>query len=206
MPGLFTKKLLTSQQLVDDTENTRLLQAKNSNPKNDVISLGAAMRNEKVENACSVATAARQRRQPQQPTAADPPCTMQDALVERLETKLLANEKECTELRKLTEARKRGIPVSLSSLDLGCDPEKYSCLGDNYLLKKLEAFVLMKVEECTKVRKLLAEASKRGISRSPSSMMNCVSPVKRSQAPRPILKRQPSSRSMKSVTWGAIAA
>jgi hypothetical protein len=93
-------------------------------------------------------------------------------LAERLETKLLANEKECTDLRKLLANEKEsinirnlaaagrlGLPVSLAMLSLGCDPEKdWSCVVDDFLLQKLEA----KENECTHGSKALGGGQQEG--------------------------------------------
>jgi hypothetical protein len=178
---------------------SQLVHAENCSPKEDgisVVAIGAVMRSEKIDNAQSIASAIRRQRQEQQaPTPTSSPASssiMRKALLERLETKLLANELECTELRKLTEARKRGIPVSLASLDL---PENGDCDND-VLLQKLEALVLEKENKCTKVRKLLAEARKR------DSPKCCVSPSTPMKAPASILRPQASPRSGNSVTWG----
>jgi hypothetical protein len=219
MLGLLTRRNLwkTSQSVDEDTDKTLLLQdeEQNSCPEKDRMSLGATLRNEKIENARSIANAARQQRQ-RQPTATDPVFTMQNALAERLETKLLANEKECTDLRKLLANEKEsinirnlatagrlGLPVSLSMLSLGCDPERdWSCVVDDVLLQKLEA----KEKECAKGRKLLAEASKRVISRShyENGVPTTISTP--SKTTRPILRREPSSKSSKQVTWGALSS
>jgi hypothetical protein len=220
---LFSKKLRKSQPVDDDTENTRVLQVvvENSSPKKDGISIGAAMRNEKIENARIIATAARQHRQ-QKATVADPTCIMQNALAERLKAKLLVNEKECSDLRNLAEVARQGIPVSLSLLQLGFEPENVSCLVDDVLFEKLEALVVSKENECAKVRKLLAqvskresmrvrkllvEASKTGMSRNQDGgTTKCVSPLTRTKVPRPILRKQPSSSKItKAVTWGALS-
>jgi hypothetical protein len=107
---------------------------------------------------------------------------------------------ECTKLRKLAEVGKRGIPLSLASLHLGFELEKESCLGENHLLKKLEAFVLEKKNECTEVHRLLVLARKRGTSRT--GMARSVSLPTHLGAPKSILRRQPYSRSLKSVSWG----
>jgi hypothetical protein len=191
MSGLFMKNLAKIQ----------LLQAENRSPKEEpkedgisIAAIGAVTRSAKIDNARIIVSTMRHQRQEQQaptsPSASS--SSMRNALVERLETKLLANEMECTELRKLTEARKRGIPVSLASLDLGCDPEN----GDNdVLLQKLEALFLEKENKCTKVRKLLAEARKRD---SPK----CVLPLTPMKAPMSIVRPPASPRSGNSVTWG----
>jgi hypothetical protein len=124
--------------------------------------------------------------------------------VDTLEAELLANVMECTELRRLTEARKRGIPVSLSALDLGCKQEHGLGLeGGNFFLQKLEALVLVKEEECTKVRKLLAEAKKRDTTQTPKdTTSSCPSLSSLMKVPRSILRKHSSSKSTKSVTWG----
>jgi hypothetical protein len=123
-------------------------------------------------------------------------------LVDTLEAELLANVKECTELRRLTEARKRGIPVSLSALDLGCKQEHGLGLeGGNFFLQKLEALVLVKEEECTKMRKLLTEA------RTPpkDTTSSCSSLLSNMKVSRSILRKHSSFESTKSVTWGTVS-
>jgi hypothetical protein len=200
--GLLRK--LSKSKLVDeeDTEKTQL-QVENSSPEKGKNSIGAVMRNEKIETALSISNAVRQQRQQQ---SASSRSIMQDALLERLEAKLLTSQTECTELRKLAEARKRGIPVSLSSLNLGCDPEQDSCLGDSYLLKKLEALVLVKEEECTKARKLLVEAIKRGLPRTQkdTSRYSCLSLSNHLHSPKSVLRPPASPPTKKSVTWGTM--
>jgi hypothetical protein len=197
MTGLFTKKLTTSQH--DDAEKTTP-QVDSSIPKKDGNNIGAVMRNEKIENARFIANAVIQQRQ--KLTAPQTP-TMQNALQERLEAKLLATEVECTKLRKLAEVGKRGIPLSLGSLHLGFELEKESCLGENHLLQKLEELIFEKEEECVMVRKRLVEARKRvaperAVTRSMSVPAHLSSP-----APTSILQRQPSSGNLlKSVSWG----
>jgi hypothetical protein len=192
-------------------------------PEND--SVGAAMRNEKIANARSIAIAVQQQRQQNTATAIS---IMQNALLERLEAKLLKNEIECTELRKLVEARKRGVPVSLASLHLGFEQEKDLFLGDSYLLKKLEAVVLLKEEECKKARRLSNEARKRGVSQSrkdalcvslsthlgkPKSVLRTRSSSSTaslsthlSSTKNSVLRSRSSSSASKSVTWGATCA
>jgi hypothetical protein len=190
--GLFTKNPLSKRQLVDDTEKTRLFQVENSSPVKDGISIGAAVRNEKIENALSIANAVRLQRQQQTDASASTSTSlMQNALSERLEANLLKNEIECTELRKLTEFRRRGIPVSLSMPNLGCDPGKDSCLGDSYLLKKLEASLLVKEDECTKIRKLLlVDSIKRGLTRTQKDPTHCcVSLSTQLNAPKSVLRQ-----------------
>jgi hypothetical protein len=194
--GLFTTKKLTITQH-GDVEKTPP-QVDSSSPEKDRNNIGAAMRNEKIENACSISNAVRQQRQKK--TATPATTIMQNALQERLEAKLLATEVECTKLRKLAEVGKRGIPLSLASLHLGFELEKESCLGENHLLKKLEAFVLEKKNECTEVHRLLVLARKRGTSRT--GMARSVSLPTHLGAPKSILRRQPYSRSLKSVSWG----
>lgn len=163
-------------------------------PEND--SVGAAMRNEKIANARSIATAVQQQRHHKTATAAS---IMHNALLERLEAKLLKNEIECTELRKLVEARKRGVPVSLASLHLGFEQEKDVFLGDSYLLKKLEAVVLLKEEECTKARMLSVEARKRGLSQSRKASL-CESLSSHLGSPKSVLRSRSSSSASKSLS------
>jgi hypothetical protein len=128
-------------------------------------------------------------------------------LVDTLEAELLANVMACTELRRLTEARKRGIPVSLSALDLGCKQEHGLGLeGGNFFLQKLEALVLVKEEECTKMRKLLAEAKKRDTTRTPKDTTStCPSLSSHMKVPRSILLKHSPSKSAKCVTWGTVS-
>jgi hypothetical protein len=87
---------------------------------------------------------------------------LQTALLARSKSKLLANESELTELRKLVHAGKGGVPVSQLLSNLGCRPDKISCLGgtDNNVLEKLEAAILKKEDECRKARHVVAEANK----------------------------------------------
>jgi hypothetical protein len=122
---------------------------------------------------------------------------MHNALVERLEAKLLTNEMECTELRKLAEANKRGNPVSLASLKLGFQPEKDSCVGYNFLLQKLDALVLLKEEACTKIRRLLTCARKRDTHGDTDTAWTT-----ETTAPRSILRKRDFAGN-KSVSWGA---
>jgi hypothetical protein len=195
MPGVCIKKLSIGEPDYPEIRN----------PEKDGNIIGTVMRNEKIENARSIADAVRQQRQQQPATRSTP--DMKNALLETLEAKLLTNEMDCTELRKLAEARKRGIPVSLASLNLGCDPEQGSCLGDSYLLKKLEALVLVKEEECAKARKLVVGGRKRelpwterGITRS----MSLLAPtsILRPRASPQRTQSNPTLQRTKSVTWG----
>jgi hypothetical protein len=126
-------------------------------------------------------------------------------LVDTLEAELLVNVKECTELRRLTEARKRGIPVSLSALDLGCKQEHGLGLeGGNFFLQKLEALVLVKEEECTKMRKILAEARTRDTTPKDTTS-SCSSLLSNMKVSRSILRKHSSFDSTKSVTWGTVS-
>jgi hypothetical protein len=182
MPGLFVKKVLNSN-LVHTKEAPSQQQVDDSGP----VNIGTVMRNEKIENARSIASAIREQRQQKAATSS---LTLHNALLGRLEAKLLSNEMECTELRKLAEARKRGIPVSLTSLKLGFEPETDSCMGSKCLLQKLNALVLMKEEACTKVRKLLTCARKRDTAR-----------MAQTATPRSILRKQFSFACKKSVSF-----
>jgi hypothetical protein len=216
---LFSKKPVLSQPVAAEEQVKT-----ESIPEND--SVGAAMRNEKIANARSIAIAVQQQRQQKTATAIS---IMQNALLERLEAKLLKNEIECTELRKLVEARKRGVPVSLASLHLGFEQEKDLCLGDSHLLKKLEAVVALKEEECKKARRLSNEARKRGTSQSQKDAL-CMSLSTHLGKPKSVLRTRSSSSTVslsthltpnkkalfrsrssvsstsKSVTWGASCA
>jgi hypothetical protein len=196
--GMFTtKKLMISQH--GDVEKTPP-QVDSSSPEEDRNNIGAAMRNEKIENARSIVNADRQQRQKN--TATPVTAILQNTLRERLEAKLLADEVECTQLRKLAEVGKRGIPLSLASLHLGFELEKDTCLGEKYLLRKLEALIFEKQNECTEVHKLLVVARKRGTSRTERRMARFVSLPTHPGPPQSILRRQPYSGSLKSVSWG----
>jgi hypothetical protein len=85
---------------------------------------------------------------------------LQTALLARSKNKLETNESELTELRKLVDAGKGGVPVSqlLSSLD--CQTKNISGLGgtDNNVLQKLEEAIPKKEDEYHKGRELVAEA------------------------------------------------
>jgi hypothetical protein len=219
---LFSKKPVPSQQPVPEEKVETEIETEFF-PEND--SVGAAMRNETIANARSIATAIQQQRQQNTATAIS---IMQNALLERLEAKLLKNEIECTELRKLVEARKRGVPVSLASLHLGFEQEKDMSLGDSHLLKKLEAVVFLKEEECKQARRLSNEARKRGVSQSRKDAL-CVSLSSHLGKPKSVLRTRSSSSTVslsthlgskkksvhrtrsspsdsKSVTWGATCA
>jgi hypothetical protein len=122
-------------------------------------------------------------------------------LLQKLELLVLETEERYTKVCKLLV--ERGIPVpQASSLCLDFEKEKASCLVDNVLLQKLDALVVSKENECTKVRKRLAEARKRGMSRTQDG----VSTLTNSKAAKPILLEEPSSKSSKQVTWGALSA
>jgi hypothetical protein len=119
-------------------------------------------------------------------------------LVETLEAKLVANVMKCTELRRLVEARKRGIPVTLS---LGCKQGHGSSLEGGTPLPQelnlaLEALVLVKEEECAKMRKLLVEAKKRDTTSSSASLPSHM------KVPTSILRNDSSPKTKKSVKWG----
>jgi hypothetical protein len=125
-------------------------------------SVGALMRNGTIENArSSIASTIPQQRQQEHQTVASTATTsiMRKALLERLEAKLLANAMEFTELERLVDAWKGGVPAALLLLHLNWEPEKVSVLRDeNDLFQKFEALLLVKENECHKVRKLVAEA------------------------------------------------
>jgi hypothetical protein len=186
MPRLFVKKVL-NDNLVHAEKASSKQQVDDSGP----VKIGTVMRNEKIENARSIASTISEHRQHKAATSP----LMHNALLERLEAKLLTNEMECTELRKLAEARTRGIPVSLITLKLGFEPESDSCMGSKCLLQKLNALVSLKEEACTKVRKLLIGARKRDMARTTQT-----------KTPRSILRKQPSFTGKKSVSWGTVSA
>jgi hypothetical protein len=157
-----------------------------SSRANEIISfrgIETDKRYEKFENVCSLVTTVRRekhhhqqekppasqitirREKRQQKQEASPASQiLQNALVARSKAKLLANEMELTELRKMIDAGKGGVPAAVSPmlLQLGCKSENISRLGgENYLLQKLEAVVSKKEDECHKARKLVAEARKQ---------------------------------------------
>jgi hypothetical protein len=179
-PELFAERLLKDNLLHAKEKAPAQQPVDDSGP----VNIGTVMRNEKIENARSIASAIGEQRQQKAATSS----LMHNALVERLEAKLLTNEMECTELRKLAEANKRGIPVSLASLKLGFQPEKDSCVGYNFLLKE---------EACTNVRRLLTCARKRDTHGDTDTAWTT-----QTTAPRSILRKR-AFAGKKSVSWGA---
>jgi hypothetical protein len=201
LTGLFTRKLAKSQPVDAEKNPSPVKTVTDSNSETtdiksekDGIDVGAALRNEKIENARSIARAARQQRK--QNTAAS--SNMHDALLERLEAKLLTNEMKCMELRKLRVGV--GIPVSLSLLSVDFHPEKFSSVGDTRLLEKLEALLLARETEGTKFRRLLEQARKRGEPPAPKGTTNRVSLATHLEASNSGLRRQASSRSKKTTS------
>jgi hypothetical protein len=124
-------------------------------------SFGALMRYDKIENARS-STIREQRQQEHQTVAlTSTKSIMRNALLERLEAKLLDNTMEFTELERLVDAWKGGVPAALLLLYLDWEPEKVSGLKDeNDVFEKFETLLLIKENECRKFRNLLAEARK----------------------------------------------
>jgi hypothetical protein len=153
---------------------------------------------EKVGNRfLAVPTAVQEHHQPQKSSSMT--TTQRALLVETLEAKLVANVMKCTELRRLVEARKRGIQVSLPALKLGSKQEHGSSLeGGKPLPLELafEALVLVKEEECANMRKLLAEAKKWDTTSSSVSLSS------HTKIPTSILRNHSSPKNTKSVTWG----
>jgi hypothetical protein len=189
LAGLFTKKVSKSQPVNVD-KNPSKVKTTDSTSEKEGIDVGLALRNEKIEKARSVASAAR--RQRQQITANL--SIMHSALLERLKAKLLANEMECTELRELVEVRR--ISLSVPSLDFQL--ENTSSVGNIQQLEKLEVLLLEREKECTKVRRLLVQASKRGESRTQKGTSNRISLAAHLEAPNLALRKQHSARSKKS--------
>jgi hypothetical protein len=205
LSGLFTKKVTKSQPVIAEEIPSRVKIVDRSSKKTvdsssektvdsscekDDIGVGAALRNEKIENARSVASAARQQRQQNAVKSSN----MHNALLERLEAKLLVDEMECTELRELVEARRPGLPVSLSF-----QPINSPSIGETQLLEKLEALLLTREKECTKVRRLLVQAKKRSEPQTQKGTSNRISLAAHLDAPNTALRKQPSSRSKKTV-------
>jgi hypothetical protein len=187
LSGLFTKKVAKSQPVNVEKLPSQVKTVDSSSEK-DGIGVGAALRNEKIENARSVASAAHQQRQQNAANSSN----MHNALLERLEAKLLADEMECTELRELVEARRPGIPVALS-----VNPPS---VGDIQLLEKLESLLLAREKECTKVRRLLEQARKKGEEpQTPKCTNNRISLAAHLEAPNLALRKQASTRSKKSL-------
>jgi hypothetical protein len=189
LSGLFSKKVAKSQPTNVEKQSSQVKTVDSSCEK-DRIGVGAALRNEKIENARSAANAARQRRQ--QDTANS--SNMHNALLERLEAKLIADEMECTELRELVKAQRPVIPVGRS-----VQPIESPSMGDIQLLEKLEALLLTREKECTKVRRLLVKAKKRSEPVTQKDPSNRISLAAHLDAPNTALKKQPSARSKKSV-------
>jgi hypothetical protein len=86
---------------------------------------------------------------------------LQTALLARSKNKLQTNESELTELRKLVDAGKGGVPMSQLLSSLGCQADAISGLGgtDNNVLQKLKEAIPKKEDECHKARELVAEAN-----------------------------------------------
>jgi hypothetical protein len=134
----------------------------NNKGSSETGAIAAEIRNETIERARSAASAIlgqqqeEKQEQENQLTAESTASDMKHLLLERLEAKLLANEMECAELQELADAWSGGIPISITLLHLGWEPEKVSSLGDSsFLLRKVEALVLVRKEECHKIRKLV---------------------------------------------------
>jgi hypothetical protein len=130
---------------------------------NEKMSIGTVRRNENIEKDRSIIVAIREQYYSKQQQAGAPSesTPLQTALLAGLKSKLRANESELTELRKLVDSGKAGVPVSQLLSSLGCQTGKISCLGgtDNDVLQKLEAAILKKEDECHKARELVAEAN-----------------------------------------------
>jgi hypothetical protein len=90
-------------------------------------SVGSLMRNNKIENARSIASTIRVQRQQEHQTVALTSTTsiMRNALLERLEAKLLANAMEFTELERLVDAWKGGVPAALLLLYFDWDWKRF---------------------------------------------------------------------------------
>jgi hypothetical protein len=102
--------------------------------------IAGVMRSEKIDRALSITkTIHEQLPQDHQQTATST-SIMHDALLERLEARLLKNEMECTKLQELADTTWKG----------------------SYLLEKVEALILVKKEECIKVRNLVEKTRRRG--------------------------------------------
>jgi hypothetical protein len=184
---LFTRNQGKSQP-VKVEKNPSQVKTSASTSEKDGIDVGAALRNEKIENARSIASAARHQRQQNIATSSN----MHNALLERLEAKLLANDTECTELRMLVEFRRQGCPISLSVLNLDILPEKSSSVGDMQLLEKVEALLLAREKEGTNVRRLLVQARKRDEPQAQKGTTNRMSLAAHLDAPNSALRRQTS--------------
>jgi hypothetical protein len=183
---LFTRKQVKSTQV----------KTSDSTSEKESIGVGAALRNEKIENARSIASAARHQRQQDIATSSN----MYNALLERLEAKLLANDMECTELRMLVELLRQGCPISLSVLNLDILPEKSSSVVDIQLLERVEALLLAREKEGTNVRRLLVQARKRDEPPAQKGSTNRMSLAAYLDAPNSAPRRQTSSRSKKSTS------
>jgi hypothetical protein len=125
--------------------------------------IGSTRVYENIEKDRSIVAAIREeyysKQQQEVPSVSTP---LQTALLARTKSKLRANESELTELRKLVDAGKGGVQMSLLLSNLGCQTDKISFLGgtDNNVLEKLEAAILKKEDECRKARQVIAEANK----------------------------------------------
>jgi hypothetical protein len=184
-----TVKTIKTVKAVKAVKTVKTVKTVDSSCEKDSIGVGAALRNEKIENARSAANAARQQRQKDTANSSN----MHNALVERLEAKLLAHEMECTELRELVKAR-RPLPVYLS-----LQPTEPPSVEDFQLREKLETLLLVREKECTKVRRLLVKASKRGEPETQKATCNRKSLAAHLEGHNTALRKQSSVRSKNSV-------
>jgi hypothetical protein len=209
--GLLARKL--SNRYLFDSQKTAA-HANNGLPGKEGINVGANTRNEKIEKARSVASAARQKRR------AFVPAGSRNDPLEKLEDKLLDKENRCLELRQQIEAKKQEVPtrrgmagrraLSSSHLVLTQRVPAPDSAGD--ILRALEALegkLLRKEKECATLRQQAqSEASKQG--RPVRSMagrravsMSCLG----SHPLKPALrKEEPSFRCVKSVSWGLLSS
>jgi hypothetical protein len=113
-----------------------------SSKREDMVPIGAiagVMRNEKIERAlCAIRTITERQSQEHQQTATST-SIMHDALLERLEARLVKSETECTKLQELADSWK-----------------------GTYLLEKVESLILVEKEECIKFRNLVEKTRMRG--------------------------------------------
>jgi hypothetical protein len=151
------------------TENAEIIDSHpadgdNASSETKMISVGAVMRNDTIEKALSVASTIREQQQQNQQDTTSATSEMHDALLKRLEGRLLANEMECTKLQELAVAWK-----------------------GTYLVETVEALMLVEKEDCIKISILIEKTRKRG-----TEIQNLKDSMTASAGPLPNVVSQPS--------------
>jgi hypothetical protein len=113
-----------------------------SSKREDMVPIDAiagVIRNEKIKKALSIIKTVTERVPQENQQIATSTSIIHDALLERLEARLVKSETECTKLQELADTSK-----------------------GSYLLEKVEALILVEKEECIKVRILIEKTRMRG--------------------------------------------